>query len=311
MKLFKCTRKCFRLDIYFKWILCGIFVGYFAYCNIIANIIVQNIMIKNIEKNSSYSLSLIDLGFYILPYIPWKNTVEICMILFIILAFVNTMIWKGISGVIKVTRRYMIVYGIILGLRTISISITILPNPYSNCKPIYYPNVLYASLLYIIGKVETCFDCLFSGHSAVITLCSFIYFYYTTHKILKYLILPFYILALCLVISTRFHYSIDVVYGALLSITLMSLYHYLLNNTIIYVKGKKPFEKKKYLFDEPLYKRLIYDFIIWIESYHIKYPDSKPDIIECTENSFILDNYSDDDIEILYPEPVIEKKSNM
>lgn len=307
MKLFKCTRKCFRLDIFLKWILAGIFVGFFAYCNILVNIIIQNIMIKNIEKNPSYSLSLIDLGFYILPYIPWKNVVETCMTLFIILAFTNTMFWKGISGVIKVTRRYMIVYGIVLGLRSISIGITILPNPYSNCKPIYYHNVLYASLLYVIGQVETCFDCLFSGHSSVITLCTFIYVYYTPQKILRHIIYPFYVLSLSLVISTRFHYTVDVFYGAFVSSVVVIIYHYLLNNVIIYVKGKKPLENKKLLYIEPLYKRIIYEFIIWIESYHIKYPDKKPDIIECTENSFILDSNSDDDVEIVYLEPVIEK----
>lgn len=279
IKIFKCNRKKISLDRIGKYCFAILFVSIAAYINIVTNIVVQNIMIVEIQKNATHSIPLLDMGFVFLPHIKWDRWAQICMICFIILAFANTFFWMGVHGVFKVTRRYMLIYGVVLYLRSISIFVTLISNPDINCIPIYYPNVFVASLLYILGQVETCFDCLFSGHSAVITLCSCIYYYYTKVYILKLFILPPLLLSLCLVVSTRFHYSIDVLYGALVGLMAFKIYHWGLE----YVKERI---KYKDSYDIGGEKRTYLSFILWFESWGVKYGSSSgsPFVLEYNEN---------------------------
>lgn len=250
-----------------KWLGTFLFVMSMGYVNIIVNIHIQNIMIDLIKENKGYALPLKDLGFDIFPYVIPSSVVPNFMLCFIIFTILNTLLWKGVSGVMKITQRFMLMYGVALILRTISVRVTILPNPDPTCIPVYYPNVFIGSLLYLIGKVETCFDCLFSGHTSVIVFCTCMCFRYTGSWedktfVFKFLLLPFTV-GIHLVISTRFHYTVDVYFAILISIIIFDFYHGKLDRVKELIKMDKEPEKWSV-------EKAWYEFIIKFESWENK-----------------------------------------
>jgi len=243
------------------------FFGFAGYVNIAANIYVQNVMIG--EKMAA-SPPLRDIGFSMIPYIPWEAGVNICMTSLIVIALLNTFFWQKLSGTIVVFRRHILIHGFIFLIRSISISSTILPNPDSTCRPQQFGNFFHATFLFLAGQVETCYDCLFSGHAVTMVLSTLIFFQYTKNLFLRWLLFVPLGFSLLLIIATRFHYTVDVFYGTIIALLFFNLYHYL----IAFVKDKlcrgETFE------EHTLFMRVLVSWVIWYESWeHLKGKDSK------------------------------------
>jgi hypothetical protein len=102
-----------------------------------------------------------------------------------------------------------------------------LPDPFPNCKPHLDPNVFVATILIIISVNNTCADLFFSGHSVALGMCLYVWIFY--QKRFQHLLSIFYSLVAIagwlIFIASRFHYTIDVVIGALSSIFIWKFYH--------------------------------------------------------------------------------------
>lgn len=127
----------------------------------------------------------------------------------------------------------------------------------------------------LIGRDYTCHDLLFSGHTVVITLYCLFFCRYTKSSIFKLLMLTLGIVALFLIVSTRFHYSSDVLYGMLISYVGFIIYHSLvdeIHETLMLNQIDQNLERKNF-FDVGIYnqsniiKRIVVIFIVWHESF--------------------------------------------
>jgi hypothetical protein len=87
--------------------------------------------------------------------------------------------------------------------------------------------VFVATILIIISVNNTCADLFFSGHSVALGMCLYVWIFY--QKRFQLLLSIFYSLVAIagwlIFIASRFHYSIDVVIGALSSIFIWNFYH--------------------------------------------------------------------------------------
>lgn len=190
------------------------------------------------------------------------------MTILIAIAIVNTLFWQKISGTLIVIRRVMLIWGFIFVLRAVSITSTILPNPDSNCKPQYFNNFFHATFLFLAGQVETCYDCLFSGHSVTMVLSVMIYYQYTKNIFLRWVMFVPLIFSLLLIIGTRFHYTVDVIYGTCIALLFFNLYHYLIG----YIKER--LIKNESFKNDTYFMKLLVHFFIWYESWeHFKGKD--------------------------------------
>jgi len=199
-----------------------------VYWNSLVQLYIQNLVIQKGMENSA---PLFDMGFLLLPYISlplladYYTTVIICVVM------LKSFIVKKLSGTLHIYRRLMIILGLCFLLRSISICITLLPNPWVQCKPQITGNYFLGALLIMTGTARTCSDCFFSGHSVMIVLSALIWYTYTDTKFLflRLLFIPMGTFGALSIIATHFHYSIDVMYGCLIALVIWTLYHYIVN----------------------------------------------------------------------------------
>lgn len=129
---------------------------------------------------------------------------------------------------------FIVLYSILLTIRTISFMLTILPH----CQPITFPKKNYnTSISKIMWNYITCTDTHFgsqgdlfpSGHTLFTTLFSMMISYYNIFpKIVEYFIWGISICSSILLILSKCHYSIDVLYGYILTVFVFQNYHHLL-----------------------------------------------------------------------------------
>lgn len=135
---------------------------------------------------------------------------------------------------------------------------TVLPNPYKRCTPIITSNPFVSAFLIMIGSNATCADVFFSGHAAMMGLCCMIFTSSMSRRLtlLKILVYIVTFVGWTIIIATRFHYTLDVFYGAVLSIVIWKVYH-----VIIYANFAKNnifivwFEGRRLMSDEEILKR--------------------------------------------------------
>jgi hypothetical protein len=120
-------------------------------------------------------------------------------------------------------------------------------------------------------------------------------FTYTEHKLLRWLCVPPCIVSLMIIIATRFHYTVDVFYGALIAFTMFNIYHFALEYIRDLLERGSNFEK------ESPSLRLFANFVVWEECWsHLRgefYFDTKSFVnspIEIDENQYISVPVNDD-----------------
>jgi len=178
----------------------------------------------------------------------------------------------------KVIRRIFFIDAVLFFLRAFTISLTVLTFPPNNCHPTVYKSPWLEGFYVVFGVHKTCSDLLFSGHTCNMTLCALVWQYYSNgsewHWLSKLgidlerfafitgnkyrgdsgtfnlscliawlLTVAGYIIIIC----TRFHYSIDVFVGIVLTVLIFKFYHNYLK-----LVGEK--------------KGLISRFFIWFEA---------------------------------------------
>lgn len=157
---------------------------------------------------------------------------------------------------LMVMRRLLVIYSIILVLRSIFVVSTSLPDPSPKCleqKP-YIPysqpipleksgieSSFWRGVKQTLFPFEssTCGDLIFSGHTVAFMLCSLIWDrYFTGHRLRwpVYLYHALTILGLLSIISVRFHYTIDVIVAVFVTISVWQRYHIFVDYRQLYVE---------------------------------------------------------------------------
>jgi len=145
---------------------------------------------------------------------------------------------------LTILRRWMTCFGILFFLRGCTMVCTVLPNPDDTCQPrLMYPDNPQLEAFRLMAHLDiTCQDVLYSGHTVNITLACCVWVVYSRHSPIFYShrgdlvyfiekrVVPFFFVAVCIlsylfIISTRFHYSVDVFLGAWLSLLVFWGYH--------------------------------------------------------------------------------------
>lgn len=130
------------------------------------------------------------------------------------------------NDTLPVLRRILLITGTIYLMRAISVSITVLPNPLLDCKSDPSDSIINDALLILTGQMVTCGDVFFSGHTIIITLSSAVWITYCKDRALCIIINAASLFSLLCLIASSFHYSIDVFFGYLITMTIWNLFHW-------------------------------------------------------------------------------------
>jgi hypothetical protein len=198
-----------------------------VYWNSVVQILIQNEIIRRGLQNDN---PLVDLGFDAFPYITFPLLADYYLFGVLALVLMKTFICWRVAGTLRIARRLLLIHGFIFILRSISISITMLPNPWSQCQAKVLKKPLLSAFLIIAGIERTCSDCLFSGHSVAMALMGWLWLYYTSPQYLfmRLGIIPVVFGGLFALISTHFHYTVDVFYGTTIATCVWISVHYII-----------------------------------------------------------------------------------
>lgn len=130
------------------------------------------------------------------------------------------------SAVMIVQRRLLFVGGTVFLLRAVSVTITVLPNPLLECVSVTSESIIYDAFLICTGRKTTCGDVFFSGHTIIFTLLSAVWMTYCSDVILKSIVNMTVLISLITLVASSFHYTIDVLFGYLITISIWNVYHW-------------------------------------------------------------------------------------
>lgn len=113
-------------------------------------------------------------------------------------------------------------------IRGVTLFVTTLPNPYNSiCVNTDGKSVFLVALKVSFRLAVTCSDIVVSGHSATTLSALFLILLYTKfHKAIKIAFVLYVGVVDFLIISSRFHYTVDVVLGAIISTSVYVAYHW-------------------------------------------------------------------------------------
>ena len=117
-------------------------------------------------------------------------------------------------------RQIYIIQAVLWILRAPAFLVTQMPNPYKRCvvdERVHEEPLLVAGLRVLRGDLHTCADVMFSGHAAGVTMFLLVTLKHLSSMRWKVIFLVQYIVTLVVMIMSRFHYTVDVYIGVLIS----------------------------------------------------------------------------------------------
>lgn len=123
-------------------------------------------------------------------------------------------------------RSLFAIWAVIYFFRTLTLWVTASPR-LTPAEPFRPDNPLYGALLFMGGVRATAKDFMFSGHAATFTLFANTVARYTNYSWFSLLYWIYCILGILVVISTRQHYTVDVVVGVIIAQLTFWVYHLL------------------------------------------------------------------------------------
>lgn len=188
--------------------------------------------------------TLWDITFKVLPYVPTTRPADLfasAAPAYLVLRFI---VFPGpLSLRWTILCRWLTVWGTIWMVRSLTIVVTPLPNPDHTCKPIIsFPDNLFAEAFMIaITKDLTCQDVMFSGHTVALTLSTLFISKYTSvapwssigasrawisvSTFVNVFGSLFVVTGYYFIAASHFHYTLDVLVGALVTYTMFRAYH--------------------------------------------------------------------------------------
>lgn len=176
-----------------------------------------------------------------------------------------------------ILRRFFVVYGTLMLMRSTTVLMTALPDPYFRCltmetgtfghrwSTIPWGRVVSKFITLFDGSASgslTCGDLIFSGHTIVFVLCALVWhtYYRPSHvwiNPMKLVIWALSVVGTVLLLVTRMHWTIDIGLAYYITTTLWNFYH-----STCTALHQKQFIKSVVWIDG----RLIYPFIAWLET---------------------------------------------
>nr|BAN42085.1 sphingomyelin synthetase, putative [Entamoeba invadens] len=171
---------------------------------------------------------LMDIAFDVLPHIESEHISDYYL-KWCIYATAIRFMFTPLRLVIL--RRYCFMQAVIFLLRGFSVFATLLPCPMTGCVSTAVGNPFVEALYIMLGYHRTCADLLFSGHTANLTMCAFIWEYYCEK-------VPFFnpvyervaswiaaMVGFVVFLSNHFRYSCDVFVGFVMAALVFNMYH--------------------------------------------------------------------------------------
>lgn len=172
-----------------------------------------------------------DLGFHLLPHVTTPHIADHWNAFMIVPTFVVMFPALG-SFRARALQRFCLIQGLCFLLRSFSILMTNLPNPYQSCtlNPARDEHFILEGLKVMGGKRFTCGDVMYSGHSVNMTLMNMIWQQYlpTSWAISPYLHVFWWVMnigGLLCCVATHFHYSVDCYLGFVVAFSIWTIYH--------------------------------------------------------------------------------------
>ncbi|KAI7832154.1 hypothetical protein BX661DRAFT_179901 [Kickxella alabastrina] len=132
-------------------------------------------------------------------------------------------------------RRIAWMVAILYFIRSITISVTTLPPSINTCEitvPQSMWQVIKATPDILAGNIGQCTDKIFSGHTAILVISTLFWLRYATHwAFIAYSVVHTFI-GIMSVLTTRYHYTVDVVLGFLLTYFVHHVYYTALDQAI-------------------------------------------------------------------------------
>ncbi|KAL0478870.1 sphingomyelin synthase-related protein [Acrasis kona] len=237
----------------------AIFCIIITYIMAVAQVVVQNYSIKmKVDRNPP----VFDLGFKILPYVHHETLPDYLTLGYLGISFLIILFTRKMSVAVDAARRLLIVLGVVFFIRAVSISVTWLPNPFPLCKASELGNPLVEALLILAAQAKTCQDCFFSGHSVAITLSCMLWYDYLNTKIwIRLLAIPAAFIGALVILLCRFHYTVDVIFGFLITFLMWKYYHMFLHRIERYLVKKHVEMLKKQKSKPPSLYKLAKGFV--------------------------------------------------
>jgi len=182
-------------------------------------------------KVDHYPNALPDLGFSLCPAISSEHLADHIMGAIVGISLASSLFH---SERWRILQRFSLLEGSLFLLRSVTITITLLPNPFKACQfeATVEESLVYQGLRVMAGQRSTCGDVLFSGHAMIMVLCCLFWFHYmpTTiplriSRVIKWIIAIATFCGVASCVCTKFHYSVDVTVGAILATCLFTVYH--------------------------------------------------------------------------------------
>jgi membrane-associated phospholipid phosphatase len=219
------------------WQFC-IGVLYFCGCvvfNSICQVYAQRIADIHFDIDKYKVEHLPDLGFVLLPHVNSPQLSDHCLTFMYLLSLIQVVNMSRSSRwnldrkmrVVQALKRLALIHGSVFIFRGICIVMTMLPNPSPNCqKRITHENVFVSALLIGMGQNFTCADTFFSGHAVAFTLLALFWNRYLTCTWITIIVVyPMTLIGILSLIATHFHYTSDVFFGIVISVSAWLFYH--------------------------------------------------------------------------------------
>jgi len=207
--------------------------------------------------------ALPDIGHHLLPYWGYYEINNYCLFAAIISVLIRYIFQRDIRLI--VFRRWLFIQAVMFTMRAISIYVTSLSVPLPGCNTTATGSPPIEAFYIMLTIHATCGDVLFSGHTVTLTICALAWTTYSkgeeyapfrwiwrrcggkelvqgrpcwlypkldsagdplTLYLTTFLVWTFTICGYLLIITTRFHYTVDVFIGFLLGQLTWSTYHY-------------------------------------------------------------------------------------
>ncbi|KAG9393314.1 PAP2 superfamily C-terminal [Carpediemonas membranifera] len=182
-------------------------------------------------RHSPLQDTLPDIGYDIIPLISSYSVPDIAVGVVVVTFFIWALL-HPFRGLIAM-RRLGLLLGVCYLIRIFSIASTILPDPDQRCMENaegYQSGLFLVPFRYVLGTATLCSDLVFSGHTCTATLVLLIVASSDRSRVFAFRLLTIFILlveyvalVIC-IIGARFHYSVDVYIGAVISLCVFIIY---------------------------------------------------------------------------------------
>jgi hypothetical protein len=234
-----------------------------TYAMAITQVAIEDYAVKH---DLNQSARVFDTLFNILPVARDAHLADYFTLGFMGVVLVIVLLNRRLGIMVDIMRRIMFIMAVVYIIRTISISITLLPNPFKLCKSQPVGNYFVEAFYILVGAAQTCHDCFFSGHSVALCLVTMTYFDYLNAPLLvRLLIVPATLAGALIIIATHFHYSVDVLFGYMISFFIWKFFHHIVHHIERFLVRRRMVEEERITYME-LSKEFILNEIGQVET---------------------------------------------